>query len=386
MKTRQIITIVIVIVIVAGSVALMGIFSEMKELPKQQALVEAVKYVKTDKVIYSAIETKVEGFGRTSSSLPLDIISEVKGRIQKGNVSLKEGQKFKKGDLLFKIDNTEAQLQLKSKKSTFLKSIASILPDFKIDFTQSFNEWQAYFEAIDLEENLPDLPAYKNNQEKTYLATKNIFTDFYAIRSDEFNLSKYQIYAPFNGTISEVSLYPGTFVNSGNKVAKILETHNLELKVAVPITDIDWLKIGKEIDISTENNTQKWKGKIQRIGDFVNENTQSIDVFVQLYPGQKKVYEGMYLKAEMPGKVITEGMEIPRNAVFNGAQVYVVKDSLLKVQNISILKINAETVIFSGIEAGSDIVIEPLVNAYSDMKVAKLKEQINAEAISASAP
>ena len=382
MKTRQIITVIVVVLIIGGSLGLNSLFSGMKELPQQKAVTENVKHVKTEKVIYTNVLTQVEGFGRTSSSQPLDVIVEVKGRIINGNVALKEGQKFRKGDLLFSIDDTEAQLQLKSKKSTFLKSIASILPDFKIDYPKSFETWQSYFESIELDKPLPDLPEYKNNQEKTYLATKNIFTDFYAIRSDEFNLSKYKIFAPFSGTISEVSIYPGTFASAGNKVAKILETNNLELKVAVSIDDVSWLKIGKEINITTENKTQQWKGKIVRIGDFVNEDTQSIDVFVQLYPGQETVYEGMYLKAAMPGKVVDKGMEIPRNAVFNGSQVYTVNDSLLKVNDIVIHKINSETVVFSGIEEGSDIVIEPLVNAYNNMKVAKLKESIDVEVTS----
>ena len=118
MKTRQIVTIIIVIVIVGGSFGLMSLFSGMKELPEQKAVAEIVKFVKTEKVIYSDVFTKVEGFGRTSSSQPLDVIAEVNGRIINGNIPLKEGQRFHKGDLLFSIDDTEAKLQLKSKKST----------------------------------------------------------------------------------------------------------------------------------------------------------------------------------------------------------------------------------------------------------------------------
>ncbi len=379
MKTRQIVTVVLVVGIIGGSIGLMGLFSGMKELPKQKPVVENTKQVRTQKVIYSEVATEIEGFGRTSSSLPVDVIAEVKGSIQKGNIPLKEGQKFNKGDLLLKIDDTEARLRLKSKKSTFMKKIATILPDFKMDFPESFEAWQQYFENIDLDKPLQALPQYKNNKEKTYLATKDIFTDFYDIRSEEFNLSKHHMYAPFSGTITEVSLYPGTFVNMGSKVAKIIESNNLELKVAIPVEDIDWIKIGKTIDITNKNATKKWKGKVQRIGDFVNENTQAIDVFVQLYPKQEKVYEGMYLKAEMPGETISKGMEIPRNAIFNNAQVYTVKDSLLKVQNVTIHKINSETVVFSGLEEGSEVVVEPLINAYNNMKVSIIREKINVE-------
>ena len=97
-------------------------------------------------------------FGRVNSSLPLDLITEVSGKILQGSVPLKEGQRFRKGTLLFKVDNTEANLRLQASKSNFLKDIASILPDLKIDYPDSFELWQSYFNSIDVEQELPELP------------------------------------------------------------------------------------------------------------------------------------------------------------------------------------------------------------------------------------
>ena len=68
-------------------------------------------------------------------------------------------------------------------------------------------------------------------------------------------------------------------------------------------------------------------------------------------------------------------MVIPRNAIFNGTKVFVVADTLLKVRDIQIHKINPESVVFSGLGEGEDLVVEPLINAHNNMRVWKLSEK-----------
>jgi hypothetical protein len=84
----------------------------------------------------------------------------------------------------------------------------------------------------------------------------------------------------------------------------------------------------------------------------------------------------------IPGKRISDAMEINRSAVFNGNKVYVVQDSLLKVKEIKIHKVNSESVVFNGLQEGENLVIEPLINAFNNMRVymyPEEKEQINIE-------
>ncbi len=44
-------------------------------------------------------------FGRVQTAQSLDLLSEVSGRMFEGQVRLKEGQNFRKGTLLFYIDD-----------------------------------------------------------------------------------------------------------------------------------------------------------------------------------------------------------------------------------------------------------------------------------------
>lgn len=381
MKLRQVIIVGIGLTILFGSFILSGVLSSMKEPPEVKTPEEVKKYVKTEKVKYSSIPTEVMAFGRVKTAESLDLIAEVSGRMNAFSTPLKEGQRFNRGALLYKIDDREARLNLQSQKSNFLKELAAILPDIKIDFNENYDAWSKYFSAIDINEPLPELPQYKNDKEKTFLATKNIFSTYYTIKSAEVNLRKYSFYAPFGGVISVVNLQSGSFVNPGNKIGTILRSDKLEMKVDVSVSDIDWVELGSQAQVVTESG-KVWEGKVARIGEFVNQNTQSIDVFIAINSDKdNKIYDGEYLRSIIPGREVQSGMLVPRNAIFDGNKVFVLQDSLLKVEEINIHKLNAESVVFSGLKEGTDLVVEPLINAHNNMRAYKLeeKEDINIE-------
>jgi membrane fusion protein (multidrug efflux system) len=375
MTLRQIIIVILGIGVLAGAVGLSKYMGTLKETPEKRPQPEFKKFVRTRTVEYSDLKSEVIAYGRVRTSAPLDLITEVSGRLVQGNIPLKEGQRFRKGALLFVIDDTEAKLNLQSEKSDFLKDVAAILPDIKVDMNDNFEPWDVFFKSIDVEKRLPALPEAKSAKEKTFLATKGIYSKFYTIKSSETRLSKHYYYAPFDGSITLVNLQTGSFVNSGGNIGKVLRTDMMELKLSVDTKDIIWVKIGAPIRIIGEDQVSEWKGKIARISEYVNSATQSIDVYVDIAPGQDPIYDGQYFKANIPGTLIRSALEMPRNAIFEGNQVYLLRDSILEAAPVNILKLNAETAIVNGVAKGSELVVEPLVSAYSGMKAYKLSKQ-----------
>jgi multidrug efflux pump subunit AcrA (membrane-fusion protein) len=369
------INVVALLFIVAATLIIFTFFTNQGKEPMKRKEKITRKYVKTEPVHYQEALTEIIAFGRVASSEPLDVVAEVQGKITEVSIPLKEGQKFSKGAVLFEIDDTEAKLNLQAQKSTFLKDIAMILPDFKIDFSESYPAWQSYFTNLDTEKPLPDLPAITSTKQKTYLSIKNILTSYYNIKSKEANLKKYVVKAPFSGTIINVITQSGSVVNPGTKVLNVIRKNKLELKIPVETNDITWVKIGTKVIVTSEDGRQNWSAKVTRIGDVVNPNTQAIDVFVSIQPNKNKIYDGMYLRGTIPSGKLSDVLEVPRNITYNTDEVFVVEqDSLLKVKKIKIHKINAETMLISGLAKGVDLVVEPLVNAHNDMVAFKLSD------------
>ena len=250
------------------------------------------------------------------------------------------------------------------------------MPDFKIDFPESTKAWQDFFAAIDIEKDLPKLPVNGSGKEKIFLAGRNILSDYYAIKSDEIRLKKYNIYAPFTGTYMDVMLEVGSIANPGTRLANIIRTDVMELEVPVEVNQANWIEIGDAVRVATEDGSRGWTGHVVRKSQFVAPDTQSIEIFVQLKSTtDNPLYNGLYLKATFPGANLENVMEIPRGAVFNQNVVFVVKEGKLAKQEIDIQKINRDSVIFKGIPTGVEVVVEPLINASENNPV----ETINPE-------
>jgi len=317
---------------------------------------------------------KIIETGRLSSQQSVDLSAEVQGEILPGSIVLKEGTKFKKGDLMVRIFDEEAKNNLKARKSGFMNGLASILPDIKIDFPDSYQKYQDFFNDVRIDEPLPEIPEIDSDKEKVFLASRNILNDYFSIKSAEVRLSKHRLYAPFDGTFTAVYLEPGSVANPGSRIASLIRTDKLELEVPVRIEDAYWINIADPVQVSTKDRQIFWTGKVVRKSDFMDPNSQTIAVYIALTPEKNKpLFPGQYLMAEFASKNFENSMEIPRNAVFKKDRVFVVEEGKLKEKKVEILKSNETTVILTGLTEGADLVVEPLVNANEGINAEILK-------------
>lgn len=360
---RKLTVIISIIAILAIAYMIMAYFTSMKETPEIQIPKDEKRKVDASLVKYEEVDYVITATGRLGSQSYVDIISEVQGEILPSKIPLKKGQQFKKGELLINIYDEITDYNLKASKSRFQNSIANILPDFKIDFPDDYEKILAFFNKLKIDEPLPELPVITSDQQRIFLASRNILNDYFAIKTSEIQLAKHRIYAPFNGTYTEVMLEVGSIANPGSRIARIINTGMLELELPIAIEDVKWIKKGDKVNVSSEDGSDHWAGTVARIADYVDRNTQSVSVFISMPNNSgQPLYEGQYMQASFDGTITGEAMEIPRRAVFNSNEVFIVNDSILKKTQIKILKINQQSLIFNGLDEGVHIVVEPLIN------------------------
>ncbi len=359
------------ILILMGAISYFSMvyLTSLKKKPQPPQVVKNIPLVKTQKISYINIPISIVNQGRLSSYHKVDLISEVQGKILPGDVTHKAGQSFKKGQLLYSVYDEEAKLALRAAKSRFLTSVANVLPDIKYDFELNYSEWMTFFNAIDLENELPELPKFKSEQEKIYLAGKNIFNDYYTIQSSEIRLAKHQIFAPFNGSFAQVYLQEGSIANPGTRIASIIRTDLLELEVSFEVDQVKWLKIGQPVELRMDKQAVA-QGKISRISDFVDAKTQSVLVYVGV-PNtvNQKLYEGMYMNARFYGFSLNHVMKVPRSAVFNFDEIYLVEKNKLKKTRIEVVKVDQDYLYFSGPAENSIMAIELPLNPSDQMQI-----------------
>jgi len=373
---KSLISMVAVIVLFVATFAIYYALSSFGKAPAEKIREEAKFFVKTKEVTYTTNSSKIIETGRLTSQQNVDLSVEVPGQIIAGDVTLREGSGFKKGDLLIRVFDEEARNNLKASKSRFMNSIAGILPDIKIDYSDSFTKYLEFFNSIKITEPLPPLPDPDSEQEKVFLASRNILNEYYSIKSAEVRLSRYRIYAPFDGTFTAVYLEPGSVANPGSRIASMIRTDKLEVEVPVRIEDAYWINVDDKVKLTTKDHHVSWNGIVVRKSNFMDPSSQAIAVYVSIaHEKNQPLFPGQYLIAEFASKTLEGTMAIPRNAVFDKNKVFTVEDGVLVENTIDVLKTNETTVFFSGLNEGVNVVVEPLVNA---------KEGANAEILKAS--
>lgn len=372
MTKRQIIIVAILTGIIALIVSIL--FSRgSNAAPKKEVAKTPTKFLKTQTIQKSTLPLSIEAFGRVLASRNVTLSTEVQGTILEGSVALKSGTQFREGTVLFKIDDQQALYTLRALKSKFLNLMASALPDLKIDYKDNFLAWKQFFDAIDAEQPIPDLPAFKSSKEKTFLATKNILSDYYTIKSEEERIRKHTIRAPFDGTIIEAFTEVGATVSPGVNVASIIKNKALEVRVPIDVQNVQLVKIGGSVELTSQDGKLSWNGKVARIGQSVNSNTQSIDLFVEVENDPKApLFNGMYINAKIRAGEVSGAVELSRRALQDNNTVFLIQDSALVPTTVNIVKANPETFITTALEDSQVVVTEPLAASNTNLKVAPL--------------
>jgi membrane fusion protein, multidrug efflux system len=320
-------------------------------------------YISNDSIL-----STIKGYGRVVSTSTISVSAEVQGKITSA-ITLKKGIHFKQGQTLFTLNSSDATLALKARKSGFLALLTSILPDMKVDFPERFNTWNNFYKELKVNEPISHFPNFTSLKEKNFIISRKILTEYYQIKSDEEQLKKYSISAPFDGSIIDAFTDVGAIVNPGLAVLSIIRDNTMEIEIPIAAEKINQLAIGSAVTL-VDNNYKSFEGKVIRIGDYINQQTQTVPVFVNIISQTDGLYNGMYLDANITGNGYENVVEIPRKALIRKNEVYIVeKDSALSALKVKVIDYKENTVTVSGIPNNSNVVIESVVNINEGDKV-----------------
>ncbi len=353
--------------LIIGAYFYMNYLSNQSTPPKRKAAGPEPKTVSTMPAINTDVATFLNVQGELIAYNKIDIFAEVSGTLDATARPFKVGSYFPKGSALIKVDDTEAKLNLLSQKSSLLNSITQMMPDLKIDYPESYKNWKKYLDDFDVEKPLAAFPEPVNEQEKFFIAARNILSQFYTIQSTEERLSKYVIHAPFSGVITQTSINPGALVRGGQKLGELMDSGNYELEVTIPLADLNYIAVGYTVLLTSEDIPGEWKGRVKRINDQVDASTQTVKVFVGVSGSELR--EGMYMQGKIAAKNIENALEVPRNLLVSQRQLYFVEDSSLVLKEVDVIKITKDKAIVKGVEDGAPLLAEPVPGAFDGMKV-----------------
>lgn len=328
---------------------------------------KVIKTVFVDTVVNGVIPIVVPANGNLVAKNRVELFSEVQGVFRSGAKLFKTGQQYGKGQTLIRIDADEYYASVQSAKSNLYNLITSIMPDLRLDYPDSFSKWQTYLTSFDLDRSTPSLPEITSEKEKYFISGRGILTNYYNVKNLEQRLSKYTIAAPFNGILAEALVTEGTLIRAGQKLGEFINTDSYELEVAISKTYGDFLKVGEQVELENLDKTKTFMGKVARINGRVDQASQTITAFIEVQDNSLK--EGQYLEANLDAKNEQDAIEVDRSLLLEGDKIFVVRDSVLDIIDVTPVYFSDKTVVLKNIPNGQTIVSKPLVGAYAGMLV-----------------
>jgi len=364
---RTILSVLLGVLILVGGYFGYQKLGSLKKEPAKKEVPKRIKIVEAEPVFNAKIATTLDVQGRLEAYNKIALFSEMGGAV-KTSKPFKKGTYFRKGEEMLRIDDVEVRLNLQAQKATLMNVVAMMMPDLKIDYTESFPAWEKYLTNFNVDAPLAAMPEPANQREKLFVAGRDLFTQYYAIKGLEERLSKYVLYAPFGGVLTAADINEGAVIRPGQQLGELMATGYYEMVATVPLSQLDFLQPGGQVTLTSEDIGGSWTGKVRRISDQIDATSQTVDVYIGV--SGKNLREGMYLRGAAAARTLTDVVEIDRDLLLDEKEVYVVEnDTLLVLYPVTVKKFNRETVLVSGLPSGAKLLTSTVAGAFDGMRV-----------------
>ncbi len=348
--------------------AVLGAYLIIENSNKPKPRIEkVVKTVFTETVTNTTVPITIHANGTLVAKHKLELYSEVQGVFQSSAHDFKPGQPYRKGESLIRINSSEYYASVQSAKSDLYNLITSIMPDLRLDYPEVFPAWEAYLNNFDISKSVAPLPETNNEKANYFITGRGIVSSYYNIKNLEQRLSKYSIYAPFNGILTEALVTKGTLVRSGQKLGEYIDTSVYELELAISKTFSDLLQIGEKVELNTLEGNQTYTGNVTRVNGRIDQATQTIKVFVEVKGDNLK--EGMFLEANLEAKDEPNAIKISRKLLVDESEIFIIKDSILDLIQVKPVYFSPKEVVIKGVPDGTKILSKSVPGAYAGMLV-----------------
>lgn len=368
MTKRQAIisTIITLLILLSGAVGFKKFKSQKKSTVSETEKEAQVRVVSVKQFEIENRRNKIQIDGRLSAFEKINLAAEVTGRILPGS-NYRVGSYFKEGDLLFRIDGEDDKYNLYAQRSNLLNAITQIMPDLKFDYPDAFQKWQNYLNDFDVKKAVKPLPEIGANNEKYFIAGKNIFNLFYSIKATEDRIKNYNIYAPFNGVFLSVNAFPGSLVSIGSNLGQIMNTYRYEMTAPVSLDDLKYLSVGQSVTVKSDELNKVWNGKISRISNTIDQATQSIPVYVSVTG--KGLKDGVFVKGEINGGSLNDVAVLSRSLIVDENKVFVLQDDKAVSKQIEIITRTDDEVIVKGLSSDDQVITSGVNNIFEGQNV-----------------
>ena len=278
------------------------------------------------------------------------VVPRLAGVVEAVRASL--GQVVEKGDVLAVIASTDLSEQ-RSELLTAQKRVSLARTTF-------IREEQLWKDKISAEQDY--LQAHQALAEAE-IAQRNAIQKLNALGASSNSatgLNRYELRAPFAGTVVEKHIALGESVKEDTNVFTISDLSTVWAEVAVPATNLNAVRVGRKVTVNAASFEAKATGTVAFVGSLLGEQTRTAKARVVLSNPGTSWRPGLFVSVDIEGgtdqkdaavAVSTEAIQ----SVEDKPTVFVRVPGGFVAQHITVGRSDATTTeVVSGLKAGSE--------------------------------
>jgi len=118
------------------------------------------------------------------------------------------------------------------------------------------------------------------------------------LRMTQLNVERCQIHAPYDGKVVQWLVKPYEIANQNQTLIEIVGTQQLEAEMIVPAYWVNWLKLGKSVNLKIEELNQVIPTRITHIGAVIDPVSQTLVLRSLITKPPAGLLPGMSVTAE----------------------------------------------------------------------------------------
>ena len=330
------------------------------------------------------LQLRVQSQGTVMPRTETSLVPEVAGRVVAISPSLVDGGFFDIGDVLLIIDPRDYELALARTRSEVAQAKTQLAREFA-EAQVARREWRA------LGKGKPSpltSRALHVAEAKAALASAKAMMEQAA-----YNLARTRIRAPFKGRVRDKQVDRGQYVLPGAPIATIYAIDAVEIRLPIPDNELAYLDLSLRYQGERESESgptvhvwatfagkvHQWSGRIVRTEGEIDRKTRVVYAVLRVDdpyslgpdPDRPPLAVGMFVEAEILGKVVENVVVLPRAAMRGHNQVLIIdSEKRLRFRAVEILRADREQILVqNGLTAGEWVSVSALDAVVDGMKV-----------------
>jgi RND family efflux transporter MFP subunit len=386
---KPILKVLIPLIVIAAAVfGAVAMYKAKPEVKKHDPIV-LPPLIRIHEVEISSCQFIVHSQGTVSPRTESLLVAEVSGRVIEVSDSFVTGGFFEAGDALVRIDPSDYRQAVSTSRANVARMKLQLARE-EAEAEVARREWKdlGKGEATPLTLHEPQLADARAALEAADAA----------LEQAERDLSRTELRAPYAGRVRIKIVDVGQFITRGSPAGTIYAVDYAEIRLPLADEDLAYLDLpliyrgGKDeqpgpavmLTADFAGREYSWQGRIVRTEGEIDPASRLVHVVARVKnpygrgedPDRPPLAVGLYVRAEIDGRIAKDVAALPRAALRGDDTVLVVDDeNRLRFRKVRILRRTRETVVIgSGLSQGERVCVSPLEAVTDGMKVRPLKE------------